>query len=60
MPFSRFIGLRHLVESRERWLVIDDEWSYFETHWGCKSWPRKRRVILVRRRRPVSRARSTC
>lgn len=53
LPFSRFIGLRHLVESRERWLGIDDEWSYFETRWGCKSWTHRRRVILVRRRRPV-------
>lgn len=53
LPFARFIGLRHLVESRERWLDIDAEWSYFEKRWGCKSWTHKRRVILVRRRRPV-------
>lgn len=53
LPFARFVGLRHLVESRERWLRIDDEWSYFEKRWACKSWRCKRRVILVRRRRPV-------
>jgi hypothetical protein len=53
LPFARFIPLRYLVESRQRWLRIDDEWSFFETSWKPKSWSCKRRVILVRRRRPV-------
>lgn len=50
VPFSRFIALRHLVDSRERWRRIDDEWSFFETTWRPKSWSSKRRVLLVRRR----------
>lgn len=55
VPFARFIYLRHLVDRRERWIRIDDEWSFFETSWRPKSWSSKRRVILVRRRHPVRR-----
>jgi hypothetical protein len=53
VPFSRFVGLRHRVASRERWRRIDDEWSFFEVGWKPKSWSSKRRIILVRRRKPV-------
>ena len=56
VPFSRFVGLRHRVESRERWRRIDDEWSYFETRWRPKSWSDSQRVILVRRRQPKRRS----
>jgi hypothetical protein len=55
VPFSRFVPLRHLVDSRERWTPIDDEWSYFETSWKPKKWVSSRRIILVRRRSPVRR-----
>ena len=55
LPFANYIGLRHLVESRERWVRIDDRWSYFETTWRPKRWRRKRRIILVRQRRVVQR-----
>jgi len=55
VPFTRFVRLRHLVDSRQRWLRIDDEWSYFETSWRPKSWSDKRRIILVRRRHAVRR-----
>jgi hypothetical protein len=36
LPFSTYIGLRHLVDSRQHWLRIDDEWSFFETLWRPK------------------------
>lgn len=55
VPFARFVSLRHLVDRRERWRRIDDEWSFFETNWRPKSWSEKRRVILVRRRHRVRR-----
>jgi hypothetical protein len=55
VPFARFISLRHLVDSRQRWVRIDDEWSFFETSWRPKSWSSRRRVILVRRRHLVRR-----
>lgn len=55
VPFTRFVRLRHLVDSRQRWIRIDDEWSYFETSWRPKKWSVDRRIILVRRRHPVRR-----
>lgn len=55
VPFARFVGLRHLVDSRERWIRIDDEWSYFETAWRPKKWSDRRRIILARRRHVVRR-----
>lgn len=55
LPFSRFVTLRYLVDRRERWCRINDEWSFFETDWRPKSWSKKRRVILVRRRHRVRR-----
>lgn len=56
VPFARFFTLRHLVDRRERWRRIDDEWSYFETRWRPKSWSDRRRLILVRRRHPKRRS----
>lgn len=55
VPFTHYTTLRHLVDSRQRWIRIDDEWSYFETSWRPKKWASKRRIILVRRRQPVRR-----
>jgi hypothetical protein len=55
VPFTRFITLRHLVDSRQRWIRIDDEWSYFETCWRPKKWSASRRIIVVRRRQAVRR-----
>lgn len=55
VPFARFVTLRHLVDSRQRWRRIDEEWSYFETRWRPKKWSDRRRVILVRRRHPKRR-----
>lgn len=51
VPFARFVKLRYLVDSRTHWLPIDDEWSYFEISWRPKTWSKRRRIILVRRRR---------
>ncbi|MEX1368996.1 MAG: IS1380 family transposase [Nannocystaceae bacterium] len=55
LPFANYVGLRHLIDSRERWVRIDETWSYFETPWRPKRWRRKRRVILIRQRRAVQR-----
>jgi len=55
VPFSRFVSLRHLVDRRQRWCRIDDEWSFFETKWRPKSWSDTRRIVLVRRRHRVRR-----
>ena len=48
VPFERFPALKQIIESRQRWYVIDDELSYFETTWKPKSWPRRCRFVMVR------------
>ena len=55
VPFTRFVRLRHLVDRRQRWRSIDEEWSFFETNWRPKSWSGNRRIIFVRRRQPSRR-----
>lgn len=48
VPFDRFAELKSLVESRQRWMSIDDTWSYFESDWKPKSWDSKYRFIFIR------------
>jgi hypothetical protein len=48
VPFSRFSELKQFVEGRERWIRIDDTWSYFEIEWCPQSWPEKKRFIFFR------------
>lgn len=48
VPFERFVELKKMIESRQRWYRIDDDRDYFETEWKPKSWPRKCRFIMVR------------
>jgi hypothetical protein len=50
VPFERFTALKRMIEHRSRWHGIDDEWSYFETRWKPKSWARKTRIIIYRRK----------
>lgn len=50
VPFERLAELKGMIESRERWVDIDDEWSYFERDWKPKSWERRYRFVFVRRR----------
>ncbi len=55
VPFDRFAELKTMIESRERWSKIDDQWSYFESDWKPKSWDKKYRFIFIRQRVPVQR-----
>ena len=50
VPFERFVELKQMIERRQRWFAIDDELSYFETHWKPKSWPRRCRFVMIRTR----------
>ena len=50
VPFERFVELKQMIERRQRWYVIDDELSYFETEWKPKSWPRRCRFMMIRTR----------
>jgi hypothetical protein len=53
VPFERFAFLKQLIEDRERWYCIDDDWSYFEITWKPKKWSRSLRLIIYRQRRAV-------
>ena len=55
VPFDRFSELKTMIESRERWIAIDDKWSYFESDWKPKSWSTKFRFIFIRQKIPVQR-----
>jgi hypothetical protein len=48
VPFERFTELKGLIESRKRWIRIDDLRDYFETQWKPKSWPQNCRFVMVR------------
>lgn len=47
VPFHRFVGLKDLIESRQRWRKCSD-FDYFEIDWGPEIWMRKFRTIVVR------------
>ncbi|NUM60467.1 MAG: IS1380 family transposase [Bdellovibrionaceae bacterium] len=55
VPFDRFSELKAIIEGRERWITIDDKWSYFESDWKPKSWKRKFRFVFIRQKVPVQR-----
>lgn len=55
VPFDRFVELKTYIEARERWITIDDKWSYFESDWKPKSWEREFRFIFIRQKVTVQR-----
>lgn len=55
VPFERFAELKMIVESRARWISIDDKWSCFESEWKPKSWDKKYRFIFIRQLVPNQR-----
>jgi hypothetical protein len=50
VPFERFPELKGMIEQRNRWKIIDREWSYFETQWKPKSWESFYRFLFIRKR----------
>ena len=50
VPFERFTELKEMIEVRQRWRIIDRQWSYFEARWKPKSWDTKYRFIFARRK----------
>lgn len=50
VPFERFVELKKMIESRQRWSAINDDLSYFEARWKPKSWPRRCRFVMIRTR----------
>lgn len=55
VPFDRFAELKAIVEGRQRWITIDEKWSYFETDWKPKSWTQEFRFIFIRQKVSVQR-----
>lgn len=50
VPFEKFAELKTIIESRKRWISIEEKWSYFESDWKPKSWNNKYRFIFIRQR----------
>ena len=56
VPFERLSRLKSEVESRQRWMRVDNEWSFFETPWIPESWiDRGFRCFVFRHRMRVPR-----
>lgn len=49
VPFERFIELKAMIEGRRRWRRLNDELSFFETHWKPKSWTTAYRFLFIRK-----------
>ena len=50
VPFERFVELKQMIETRQRWYAINDDISYFEAQWKPKSWSRRFRFLFIRTR----------
>jgi len=48
VPFERFPALKHKIASRRRWKRSGGGVSFFELQWKPKSWPRRRRFLVIR------------
>lgn len=53
VPFERFTELKGMIETRKRWHILDETWSYFETEWKPDCWEQPRRFIFIRQRSKV-------
>jgi hypothetical protein len=50
LPFERFPQLKEIIEARQRWRKLDEQWDYFQITWAPKSWPVVDQVLLLRHR----------
>lgn len=53
VPFERFPELKGIIEARQRWRRLDEQWDYFQIDWAPKSWPLVDRVLILRHRVPI-------
>ncbi len=51
VPFARFPKLKSQIESRQRWRVMDETWSYFEIDWKPDCWTRAFRMVVLRQKK---------
>ncbi len=47
VPFERFVQLKTIIEKRQRWHKIDEQWSFFEANWKPKTWDTSFRFIFI-------------
>ena len=50
VPFERFVELKRMIESRQRWHRVDDQTSSFEAAWKPQCWDRRFRFVFIRTR----------
>jgi hypothetical protein len=50
VPFWTWLDLKDKIASRRRWYRVDDDISYFEVQLDLKSWHRRERVLIYRKR----------
>ena len=50
VPFERFPERKAMIESRQRWQILNSEVSYFEAAWKPKCWEEHFHFVLVRTR----------
>lgn len=55
VPFERFVELKGMIESRQRWRRVDADRSSFEDSWRPKSWDHCGRFLFIRQRVNVQR-----
>lgn len=55
VPFERFAELKTDIERRVRWHRIDEDMSFFESHWKPQCWSDPRRFVFIRSREPQQR-----
>ena len=48
VPFERFVELKKMIEKRQRWYVLNEDVSYFESQWKPKKWERACRFLMIR------------
>ena len=50
VPHERFVELKNMIESRQRWRRLNGKVSYFEASWKPKSWDESFRFVFIRTR----------
>jgi hypothetical protein len=53
VPFERFVELKEKIETRQSWWRLNADLAYFELSWKPKSWNRRHRFVVVRRRAAI-------
>ena len=50
VPFERFPVLKAMIEGRQRWQRLDQEFGFFESQWKPGCWSKRNRFLFIRKR----------